>query len=53
MRYLTLILCLLAAGCESFNLGAVIYIPHGQTGTVSVAPPGAASAPIFQPKGLP
>lgn len=37
-------LLLLLGGCSSFKLGTVAYIPYGQVGTVSVAPPGSAAS---------
>lgn len=44
MKYLVLILALLLAGCESFKLGSVCYLPHGQVAScqIQVMPAPAA-----------
>ena len=34
----------LLAGCSSFKMGALVYIPHGQQAEVRVGPPAAAQA---------
>lgn len=35
---------LLLAGCSGFKLGTMVYLPHGQVGTVSVMPPEVAAS---------
>jgi hypothetical protein len=40
---IALTLAALLAGCSSFKLGTMLYVPNGQTATMSVGP--AASAP--------
>lgn len=44
MRFLVLIPLALLAGCSSFKLGAIVYVPHGQSATVSVQPPATAAS---------
>jgi hypothetical protein len=44
MKYLALALLVALAGCSTFKMGTVLYLPHGQAGTLIVAPPAAASA---------
>lgn len=42
MRTLALCLAVLLSGCSSFNLGTVVYCPHGQECRVDVKPPKPA-----------
>lgn len=44
MKTIIILAAALLAGCSSFKLGGVCYIPHGQQGQCSVAPPAAAPA---------
>lgn len=45
MRLLPLVLALTLSGCSSFKLGAIVYLPFGMNGTVSVSVPEPASTP--------
>jgi hypothetical protein len=38
----TLLLAL--AGCSSFRMGTVLFLPHGQAGSLMVAPPDAGAS---------
>jgi hypothetical protein len=47
MRQFLILAAILLAGCGTVGkMGAVsvLYLPHGETATVSIAPPAAASA---------
>lgn len=52
-RIAILTAALLLAGCSSFRLGAVCYLPHGMGGECRIIPvPAAASVPAPAASGV-
>lgn len=43
-RIIALVLLVVLAGCSSFKLGTVLYVPYGQQAELKISPPAVAAS---------